>query len=144
MLTIRIESFTKDKPALLKDAFRIRHKVFIEEQGVDKFLEYDGLDDESVHYLVYYDDKPVCTARWRETSEGVKLERFATLKKFRGKSLASVLLRYILEELTLSKKKLYMYAQVSAVSFYEAHNFEKKGEKFVEADLEHYMMEYKY
>jgi len=104
MLTIRIESFTKDKPALLKDAFRIRHKVFIEEQGVDKFLEYDGLDDEAVHYLVYYDDKPVCTARWRETSEGVKLERFATLKKFRGKSLASVLLRYILEELTCLRK----------------------------------------
>jgi predicted GNAT family N-acyltransferase len=142
MLTIQIESFNNEQAELLKEAFKIRNTVFVEEQGVDKFLEYDGLDNQAIHYLVLHNGKPVCTARWRETEKGIKLERFAVLKEYRGKSLGSVMLRYILEEVIPSKKKIYLHAQISAVNFYKAHGFETEGEKFTEAEIEHYTMVY--
>jgi len=142
MVNIKIEVFTSEKPALLKDAFRIRNKVFVEEQNVDKYLEYDGLDDEAVHYLLVYNDKPVATARWREINEGIKLERFAVLKSHRGKALASLILKLMLEEVIPSKKKIFLNAQAEAEKFYEIHGFKRVGKKFVEADIEHYKMEY--
>ena len=142
MLTIKIESFNADSE-LIKESYKIRNKVFVEEQNVDKNIEYDGLDFDAIHYLVYYDGKPVATARWRETKEGIKLERFATYKEYRRRALASVLLRYILEEVTVSKKKIYMHAQAQVVDFYKNHGFEIKGDMFLEADIEHYTMVYK-
>lgn len=143
MLTIKIESFTHENKEYIQHSYRIRNIVFVEEQGVDKFLEYDGLDNEAIHYLVFYNNTPVCTGRWRETEEGIKLERFAVLKEYRGKALASLMLRYMMEELILSKKKIYMHAQSGAVSFYKAHGFEIVGEMFIEADIEHFTMVFK-
>lgn len=142
MVNITIEVFTSEKPALLKDSFRIRNKVFVEEQGVDKYLEYDGLDDKAVHYLLKYNEKAAATARWRETDEGIKLERFAVLQKYRGKALASLILKHMLEELIPSKRKIYLNAQSAVEGFYKIHGFKRVGEKFVEAEIDHYKMEY--
>ena len=142
-MIINIEGFTTENEELIKEAYRIRDIVFVKEQGVDKYLEYDGFDKEATHYLVYYNEIPAATARWRETEEGIKLERFAVLKEYRGKALASILLKMILEEVKMSKKKIYLHAQDSAVSFYENHKFEIIGEKFKEADIDHYKMVYK-
>lgn len=142
-MIIQIENFTSDNEKFLEEAHKIRNEVFVEEQNVDKFLEYDGFDDVSVHYLVFYNEKPVGTARWRETTEGIKLERFAVLKAYRGKSLASVLLKFMLEELTKLNKKIYLNSQITAQKFYEIHKFKIVGEKFIEADIIHYKMEYK-
>ena len=142
-MTIRIESFGANQKHLLKECYRIRDKVFVQEQNVDKFLEYDGFDDEAVHYLVYYNEKPAGVARWRETEEGVKLERFAILKKYRRKALASVLLKFIIEELLYSNKKIYLSSQIDVEKFYKMHGFSRVGAKFTEANIEHYKMEYK-
>ena len=51
-------------------AFSIRQKVFVEEQKVDRDEEYDEFEPSSIHYLVYVDEKPVGTARWRITKDG--------------------------------------------------------------------------
>ena len=95
-----------------------------------------------MHYIVYYNEKPVATARRRETEKGIKLERFAVLKNYRGKSLASLLLRLIIEELISVNKKIYLHSQDKAVSFYKSHGFIIQGEKFSEAEIDHYLMIY--
>jgi len=141
-MNIVIEGFTTENDALLKESYKIRHTVFVLEQNVDKAIEYDGLDAESTHYLVFVNQKPAVTMRWRETPKGIKLERLATLKEFRGKALASLLLRFVMSEVLPSKQRIYMHSQINVVNYYEFHGFKRVGEKFVEAEIEHFEMEY--
>ncbi len=141
-MTLRIESFSAENEDLIHDAYKIRHTVFVDEQHVDKNLEYDGLDSEAVHYVVYFDEKPVSTARWRETKEGIKLERFAVLTEYRNKYIGAFLLVQILEELKKSKKRIYLHSQETAVNFYKRNGFEIVGDSFIEANIVHFNMIY--
>jgi GNAT superfamily N-acetyltransferase len=72
-------------------AFAIRHKVFVEEQKVDGDEEYDEYESIATHYLVFVDDKPAATSRWRHTDKGIKLERFSVLPEFRNKGIGKAL-----------------------------------------------------
>jgi predicted GNAT family N-acyltransferase len=142
-MLISIESFSSDDTDKMQDAYSIRNTVFVEEQHVPKHIEYDTLDSKCVHYVVYWDEIPCTTVRWRETEEGIKLERFAVLKKYRGKSLAALLLKIVLDELLKSKKKIYLHSQDSAAEFYKRYGFFVEGDSFTEADIVHYKMVYK-
>ena len=142
-MTIQIEGFSVENDELLKQAYHIRNVVFVEEQNVDKTIEYDGFDFEATHYLVFVNGKAVSTARWRETERGIKLERFAVLKEFRGKALGAVLLRYMLDEVRMAKKEIYLHAQVAVEQFYACSGFVREGEMFSEADIDHYTMVYR-
>lgn len=121
-----------------ESAFMIREKVFIEEQQVARDLEFE-FEEESRAYLAMMDASPVGTARWRKTTEGVKLERFAVLQPYRRKGVASALLERILEDLQ-PEPYIYLHAQVSATALYAAFGFERIGDPFWEANIEHYKM----
>lgn len=123
-----------------EEAKKIRHDVFVKEQYLDKFLEYDGLDRQSTLYLVKKDDKAIGTARWRTTYDGIKLERFAILKEYRKKNIGKYLLDKILKDIQHLDMDVYLNACVSAVKFFEQKGFIIEGEKFTEVDIEHYRM----
>ncbi|UKJ06425.1 GNAT family N-acetyltransferase [Solitalea lacus] len=128
----------------LEEVFKIRRKVFVEEQGVPADLEYDEHDDEgAAHYLAEMDGKPVGAARWRETEKGFKLERFAVLKEFRGKGIGVELVKNVLNDIPVSDKEIYLNSQLKAVEFYERLGFHKVGNIFVEAGIEHFQMQLK-
>ena len=138
---IRIVKFKrKERPDLAEKSHRIRSIVFVEEQFVDPELEYDEFDDSANHYLLYYNDIPIATARWRQTKNGIKLERFATLKEYRNKGIGGNLVNYILKEVIPLKKTIYLNSQLKAVSLYERFGFVKEGEIFKEAEIEHFAM----
>ncbi len=138
---IEIVSFTiGDRPDLAEQANQIRQKVFVEEQNVDPVLEYDEHESMALHYLLSVESMPAATARWRETDKGIKLERFATLLSHRNKGLGAILLQDILEDVIPLGKKIYLNSQIKAIPFYERHGFMKIGEKFTEAEIEHFEM----
>ena len=137
---IEIKRFGFSDKQLSKISNQIRTAVFVMEQKVDPELEYDH-EEESHFYLLYFDGKPVATARWRETDKGIKLERFAMLKEFRNQGLGSELLNEVLKDVQKLDKKIYLHSQLKAVSYYERAGFVKKGEIFTEAGIEHYRME---
>jgi predicted GNAT family N-acyltransferase len=139
---IRIISFRTDRAELSEAANAIRTEVFVKEQEVPHELEYDGADDEAVHYLLYYNENPVATARWRQTETGVKLERFAVLKAYRNQNLGGELLKRVIEDTKFMGRQIYMHSQLSAVRFYERHGFVREGEMFEEAGIQHYFMRY--
>ncbi|MCF6367022.1 MAG: GNAT family N-acetyltransferase [Bacteroidales bacterium] len=141
-MEIKVIKFTSENKEQLEKAFQIRTKVFVEEQNVDKDLEYDGLDKNAIHYLVYYNKKAVGTARRRITKEGHKLERFAVYKEYREKKIGAALIVFILKELLPSESKIYLNAQAAVEKFYEKYGFKRVGEMFTEANIEHYKMEY--
>lgn len=139
---IEVKKFRTFDQELAKAAFRIREAVFVEEQNVDRAEEYDEFEDEAIHFLAYYNEVPVATARWRNTSKGIKLERFAVLKSYRGKGIGEAVLEAVLKDVPKNKGEIYLHAQVSALGFYEKNNFTKSGDLFEEANIQHYKMTY--
>jgi len=128
----------------LDAAFAIREKVFVEDQGVPATLENDAHDrTDARHYLARTaDSTPAGAARWRETENGVKLERFAVLEGFRNQEIGAALLYAVLADVQaeLPDAEIYLNAQLRAVPFYERHGFRKEGELFEEANIQHYRM----
>ncbi len=139
MFAIKRFSFTEKEFA--ESAFAIRRQVFVEEQGVDPALEYDH-EEEAHHYLLLLGDKPVATARWRETDKGIKLERFAVLPSFRNRGIGEIILKEVLKDVHQTEKVIYLHSQLKAVSFYERSGFKKSGEMFSEAGIDHFLMKY--
>lgn len=127
-----------------KTAFAIREEVFVLEQKVNAEDEYDQYEESSVHFLACLEAKPVGTARWRFTEDGVKLERFAVKKEARGKGVGQALLKIVLEDIAADseaiKQKKYLNAQLNAIPLYTKFGFEKVGEMFEECNIQHYRM----
>lgn len=138
---INIKRFEFSDKEFLSISNKIRTTVFVVEQNVDRALEYE-YEEEGNFYLLYYNEKPAATARWRNTEKGIKLERFATLKEYRNKGLGSKLLKKIMNDVLPLNKTIYLHSQIRAITYYERAGFRKKGERFVEANIEHYLMEY--
>ena len=128
----------------LDAAFTIREKVFVEGQGVPAALENDLHDrTDARHYLARSaDGTPAGAARWRETENGVKLERFAVLEPFRNQEIGATILHAVLADVAaeLPDAEVYLNAQITAVRFYERHGFLKAGEMFEEAGIQHFRM----
>ena len=128
----------------LDAAFTIRYNVFVEGQGVPAALENDVHDrTDARHYLARAaGGTPAGTARWRETENGVKLERFAVLNGFRNQEIGATILHAVLADVKaeLPDAEVYLNAQIGAVRFYERHGFKKVGEVFEEAGIQHYKM----
>ena len=123
-------------------AFAIRQKVFVEEQKVDGDEEYDEHESIATHYLVFVDDKPAATSRWRHTDKGIKLERFSVLPEFRNKGIGAALVKHVLSDVVPFGKIIYLHAQVAAMNVYARNGFEPIGELFYEANIPHYKMIY--
>ncbi|MEP7265247.1 MAG: GNAT family N-acetyltransferase [Bacteroidota bacterium] len=123
-------------------AFAIREKVFVQEQKVDQREEYDSHEEESKHYLIYDDAVPVGTARWRTTSNGIKLERFAILPVHRKKGAGITLVKKVLDDVLVFNKPIYLNSQVAAMNLYRRAGFKEEGELFYEANIPHYKMTY--
>ena len=138
---IKIIRFGFSDKELLTISNKIRTTVFVVEQNVDPALEYEN-EEVGNFYLLYYNKKPVATARWRNTESGIKLERFATLKEYRNKGLGSKLLKEIMSDVLPLNRTIYLHSQIKAITYYERAGFRKKGEMFVEANIKHYLMEY--
>lgn len=130
--------------ALQRQARAIREEVFIQEQHVPPEDEYDQFEVESHHFIALDGEYPCGTARWRITSEGVKLERFAVRKPYRGKGVGSLLvvtvLKHIAERAEAAGKKLYLNAQLGALPLYTKFGFRPEGERFMECNIEHQKM----
>jgi predicted GNAT family N-acyltransferase len=128
----------------MEAAFAVREKVFVEEQHVPRLEEYDEFEKSSEHYLATLEDVPCGAARWRRTNKGIKLERFAVLPEFRCRGVGSRLVTKVLADARKAHPDLpvYLHAQVTAVPFYKKHGFEAEGERFSEANIDHFKMFY--
>ena len=93
----------------------------------------------STYIIAKYKNKPVGTARHRFTRQGIKLERFAVLKDYRGLGVGKALLSYAINALG-REKKIYLNAQEQVVGFYGKLGFKNTGVRFFEAEVPHFRM----
>lgn len=124
-----------------EDILSIRKEVFVKEQNVPLDIELEN-EDIAFHVICYYDESPVGTGRWRESSYGIKLERFAVLKRYRNFGIGKEIVNFILSQIS-SNKIIYLHAQEAVVDFYRKLGFSVSGKQFFEADIRHSKMIYK-
>lgn len=126
-----------------QEAYAIRTKVFVEEQGVPSHLELDEYDDIATHFIVYDDERVIAASRLREYEPTIgKVERVCVLKEYRGKNLG-VLIMNELEKYAKDKgyEKLKLHAQSYAIPFYEKLNYTITSPEFMDAGIPHRAME---
>ena len=81
----------------------IRKEVFVREQGIPEKIEFDDKDVYPTYFIAKHKNQPVGTARYRSTKQGIKLERFAVLKDYRGLGVGKALLGYVINALGREK-----------------------------------------
>jgi predicted GNAT family N-acyltransferase len=136
-ITIRQISTEKE----LKQALRIRIRVFVREQGVPAEIELDEDDKRAVHLLASVEGRPVGTARIVMRGGKAKIGRMAVLKSHRRKRVGKKLLTRAIT--TANKRgagKIYLHAQVAVSKFYESAGFRCVGSIFDEAGIAHRKM----
>jgi predicted GNAT family N-acyltransferase len=130
------------KPADLLAAYCVRSIVFVGEQRCSFREEFDGLDDEAIHVLGEQGGEPVAAGRVRAVDGGwAKLERIAVLEPARGHGLGHRLVEFLLEVARQNGHcRFKLHAQAHLERFYERHGFERRGEMFLEAGIDHVLM----
>ena len=116
----------------------LRFEVFVKEQGVPVELELDEEDPIATHVASFANGEVVGTGRI--LSNG-KIGRMAVKASFRGNGIGSaILMRLVAEGRRLRLCRVYLGAQLSAITFYEAHGFAAYGGVFPDAGIDHQMM----
>ena len=121
----------------------IRKEVFVKEQGVDESNEFDELDKEVPHLVIFENGSPVATGRIIPYKENaVKLGRIAVIKEKRGQGFGKqIVLELIKKAKEDGAKEIYLGSQSHAVGFYEKCGFELLGtEMYLEEGIEHFDM----
>lgn len=136
----------------LTEAFQIRKKVFVEEQGIPEDLEFDDLDSLAMHVIVYEEDpnwktndkaykKAVATGRIIFDGSTCKIGRIAVLKEHRKMKYGDFTVRMLLNKaFTAGIGEVRLDAQYTALAFYEKIGFHVSGEPFNEAGIKHFPM----
>ena len=120
----------------------IREKVFIEEQKVTPQLEWDGRDEEAIHFLAYQDEKAIGCARAFVIENHMQLGRMAVLKEYRNKGIGSFLIEKAITTAKLNQlSKISISAQCHAINFYKKFGFEVTSEIYLDAGISHQDME---
>ena len=93
-----VKETTSTNSPIYEDALSIRHEVFITEQNVPFECEIEG--EEGKYYFVGYvgTTAAVCARAFLESPGIWHVQRVACRKEYRGKHLASELMRFIEEK----------------------------------------------
>ena len=136
-VTVRKVSSERD----LQQAFHIRMRVFVREQGVPAEIELDNDDKRAIHFLASIETRAVGTARIVMRRGNAKIGRMAVLKSHRQKKIGKKLLtRAITTAKNEGAQKVYLHAQIMVIGFYESAGFRCVGPVFDEAGIAHRKM----
>ena len=134
-----LEILIKPWQEAFEEAYLIRHKVFIQEQGVPEDMELDEHDPSAKHALAYEGVLCVGTARLVALdSHHAQIGRMAVLSAFRNRGIGKAILSHLI---ALAKAEgvltLMLHSQVSAIPFYAKLGFIAEGPVYDEAGIPH-------
>lgn len=118
----------------------VRFTVFVDEQKVPEALEMDEWDARSRHVLATLEGRAVGTGRLLPDGH---IGRVAVLRECRGLRIGQLLMEKLMKMGKESGfEKLELSAQLHAAPFYERLGFQRKGEVYLEAGIDHVFMQY--
>ena len=117
----------------------VREKVFVEEQGVPRELEWDEWDERSEH-AVAHDSKGRAIGTARLLPDG-RIGRMAVLVEWRRRGVGTALLGALIAlARERSMRRVTLHAQTHAAGFYRRFGFSERGGEFSEAGIPHVEM----
>lgn len=129
------------------DLINIRSAVFMHEQQVSAADEWDGLDEQAIHFLVLSaTGAPIgCARLLTETTDNktfFHIGRVAILKPFRNMGIGHQLMQFIIAycKKSIPLTPVYLHAQTERRHFYEALGFIAEGDVFMDAGIPHICM----
>jgi predicted GNAT family N-acyltransferase len=119
---------------------QVREQVFIVEQRVPAWEEWDEHDQSATHLLAYdATHQAIGCARLLDTG---RIGRMGVLKAWRGKGVGQALLE---KAITIFKEKgfteITLSSQTHAVGFYEQAGFKVISEAYIDANIWHVDMQ---
>ena len=136
---IQVKQISSDEAKA--QAFAIRMRVFVREQGVPAAIELDRDDDRAIHFMATSEGKAVGTARVVLHHGSAKIGRMAVLKSYRGKGVGKKLLRRaVATAKKLGARTIYLHAQVPVIEFYEKLGYAVIGDEFIDVTIAHVRM----
>lgn len=136
MIEIKNVSYTKQT----KDDIRfVRQTVFINEQGIEESIEFDGNDENAIHAIIFKDKKAVGVGRILNDGH---IGRIAILSEYRGQGFGAKIVLSLIEEAKEKKySRVYLGSQKHALDFYIKLGFKAFGSEYTEAGILHQSME---
>lgn len=120
---------------------KLRYNTFVVERGVPEELEFDGKDNEFLHFTLWEEDKLVACLRVNENGKLLHMGRFAVEKALRKNGYGKILMEKLTE---YAREKGYHGIELSAVEtavgFYEKQGFSKIGDFYLETGVPHVYM----
>jgi predicted GNAT family N-acyltransferase len=133
---VRVADWERDGAPLR----RIRHDVFVREQGVPETLEWDGCDADCRH-VVANDEKGAAIGCGRLLPDG-SIGRLAVERAWRGRGVGSSILSRLVDlARSAGCERVTLNARTDAEPFYARHGFAAAGAEFTEAGIRHRRME---
>lgn len=124
---------------LNSDIIGIRTAIFVEEQGFKD--EFDEIDKNCSHIVLYDNDKPVATCRYFSQDEIYHIGRVAIIKEYRGKHLGNEIMNIAEQEIkNEGGKNIEVSAQVRVEEFYKKLGYKKVGKTYFDEYCEHITM----
>ena len=139
MTSFRSATLDRIAPATLYRIVRLRTEVFVYEQGIVCEPELDGLDLEPTTTLYWAEQDGDVVATLRVLADGpiVHIGRVATAKRARGRGIAARLIETALDDFP---QPIEIHAQAYLEEWYGRFGFERTGQNFLEAGIDHVPM----
>lgn len=119
----------------------------MQEQQVSAADEWDGLDEQAVHFIALAENGEVigCARLLHEMAGENSLYhigRVAILKDFRNRGIGHQLMQYIIDycKKMAPYNSIYLHAQIERHHFYETLGFVAEGDEFMDAGIAHISM----
>ena len=126
----------------LAGALALRRAVFVEEQGVPLDEELDDRDADALHLVAVDGGEVVGTCRLLDAGDTLKLGRMAVAPAARGRGIAARLLQEAeAQAQARGVRVIRLSSQIGARAVYERAGYTAYGERFMEAGIDHVMME---
>jgi len=134
-ITVRVADWQADRTEIR----RVRHAVFVAEQGIPAALEWDGLDPGCRHVLACSAaGKVIATGR---LSPDGRIGRMAVLPTWRRLGVGRAVLARLLQLAACQGlPRVYLHAQLAAAGFYRREGFRESGAPFEDAGILHVAM----
>ncbi len=126
---------------LANEAFRLRRAVFIDEQKVPEEEEFDAEDFTADHVVALGGGEVRGTLRIMLDDEHVKIGRVVVHRSWRGRGVASAMIRYAMEKHRDTRaNRFFLTAQSDKLELYRPFGFLAFGEEFFDAGMPHRAM----
>lgn len=117
----------------------VRHAVFVVEQNVPEELEWDG-SDSACRHVIALDSAGEVVATGRLDPDD-HIGRMAVVREARGQGAGRAVLEHLIQiAVERGSREVVLNAQTHAMAFYTDAGFERFGERFMEAGIEHQSM----